>query len=436
MAKWYEYVVSIGALAGGIFGGWKVYAELSKPKEEVVPNEPFAAGVLDVQRDEPYVAGSITGSYSDVPNPVTSGATYVGPTGTGEVPGTSTLEIPLGASEFSERITPDTKTVILTAPLLYVNEDGTAVLDVQQKLTVNRSVPGGTQQSVVYVDKDGTQYNSEQEVLDAFIAKSAPPEVLAKVGGKDDYSVIEGIKSGKPVNVTNFITSRPEGFPEAKADAVSKDFQTRARALEATLSVSNPGASSSAAIPNFSRLAAVGVDLTQVDLYNVKNPAYLGTIKQGATLTAEQKNLINQSRLAIDARNMTIQEKAQIEENLKARTLTKQQVATRTKELETSGYNEAKAKATLLAHGIQVTGSLSAAQFAALEKRLGETAYACINCQTSAVKPKVDPKATTLSKCLDDKRALFLKQTGRKDFNALTQKEIAVWNQLIAACTI
>jgi hypothetical protein len=429
MKKWYEYLIAIGLVGTTAFGGWRVYGELTKPKDEAIPNEPFAAGNLDIHRD----GGSLEGSNTSL-----GGA---GPIGPGSSIGYSNTEklitVPLDSeSEFVARIGPGTKEVVVSSPFLLVQDDGSAILDGLQEVVVNRSGTGGPVQQTVWIDKTGMRYNSEQELLDAFIRASATPEILAKVGGVDDYSVITGIREGKPVNVTNIITSRPEGFPEAKPEAISKAFQTRARALEATLTISNPGGSSSAALPNFSRLAAVGTDLSNIDLYSVRNPNFLGQIKSGGgKLTDAQRILVDQARLAIDPRNITSSEQQEILRNQQIRQAEKAVLDARAKQLRASGYNEANAIASLRAQGVNVTGSLSAEQFASLERRLGPVATKlCLNCKVGQVAPTVKPTSTNLTQCLNDKRKLFLRQTGRQDFFRLTQAEIATWNRLIAGC--
>jgi hypothetical protein len=231
--------------------------------------------------------------------------------------------------------------------------------------TVNVSTPGGTVIHKQYVLPDGRVLNSEQEVLDEFIKSSFTKEVKQELAKGDGKSTIEALFAGSPINATAFITSRPESFPEAKSDT---KFLQRAQAVEPSLTVDNPGGSSNARVPNFSRLAAVSTDLTKVDLYGVQNPDFLGEIKSGqGPLTASQRILVDQQRLAIDPRNMTSSDRAEITANQQAATAEKAVINARAESLKAGGYNEPLAKAYLYEHGINVNGQLSAKQFAVLE---------------------------------------------------------------------
>jgi hypothetical protein len=338
--------------------------------------------------------------------------------------------IPLDrTSEFAAHIDPSVKEVKLTSPLIYVKDDGTAVLDAVQELVVNRVDPNNITQQTVYVDKDGTQYNSEQELFDAFIRQSSS-QALIDLQNKKNLSTLEAIQLGVPINVTNVITTRPQGFPEAKPDAISPEFQKRARALEPTLTVTNPGGSSASGLPNFSRLAAVGTDLSMVDLYNVRNPDFIGNIK-GKALTQEQQVKLDQLRLKIDPRNMTSADFELQRAKALANSLTKAQIDKRAAELSKSGYTPDKGVNYLATQGIKVTGGLSPSQFAAIEARLGPGAtQACLNC-TAKTKSITSTDKTTIGKSAQRKIDIFLKQTGRKDLLNMTPAEQFAFQRLL-----
>jgi hypothetical protein len=410
-------------------GGYAAYGYLKNKDEEPISNEPFAAGNLDITKDY----GSVTPGVTSFGNPTGANpdAQYIEE---GYTP--KELTIPLDSGEFKSRIDPSIQKIILESPLSYIS-DGGLVFDAIQKLVVNRSTAEGSTQEIVYVDAfTGKQYNSEQAILDEFIKQSVTPELLRDISEGTALSTLQAIQAGQPINVTNVITKRPEFFPEAKFDAISEAFQSRARALAATLTVTNPGGSSAAGLPNFSRLAALGTDLSQVDLYSVRNPDFLGEIKSGqGPLTAAQKILVDQARLTIDSRNMTSSDRAQIEANTKKRQAEIVATAIRSAQLIKAGYNEANAKAALLKQGINVTGSLSASQYAALEKRLGSAiSNICLSCKSTKIKPTVNPNASNLIACYNTARTNFLRQTKRNDFYKLTAKETALWNLLTSRC--
>jgi hypothetical protein len=410
-------------------GGYAAYGYLKNKEDEPISNEPFAAGNLDITKDY----GSVTPGVTSFGNPTGANpdAQYIEE---GYVP--KELTIPLDSGEFKSKIDPSIQKIILESPLTYIS-DGGLVFDAIQKLVVNRSTAEGSTQEVVYVDAfTGKQYNSEQAILDEFIKQSVTPELLRDISEGTALSTLQAIQAGQPINVTNVITKRPEFFPEAKFDAISEAFQSRARALAATLTVTNPGGSSAAGLPNFSRLAALGTDLSQVDLYSVRNPDFLGEIKSGqGPLTTAQKILVDQARLTIDSRNMTSSDRAQIEANTKKRQAEIVATALRSAQLIKAGYNEANAKAALLKQGINVTGSLSASQYAALEKRLGSAiSNVCLSCKSTKIKPTVNPGASNLAACYNTGRINFLRQTKRKDFYKLSAKETALWNLLTSRC--
>jgi hypothetical protein len=422
-----KYIFTGFSLAVVGLSGYAAYGYYSKKDEsdKPIPNEPFAAGSLDLQRDDVGINEG-GGTYNGVSTPTSAVRLD---TGVGDA---KTLVIPLDrTSEFSERIDPSVKEVKLTSPLIYIRDDGSAVLDAVQELTVNRSTPDGIKQELVYVDKEGNQYKSEQELFDAFIRQSSQQAIL-DLQQKKNLSTLESIQRGVPINVTNVITSRPEGFPEAKPDAISREFQERARALQPTLTVFNPGGSSAAGLPNFSRLAAVGTDLSQVDLYNVRNPNYIGHIK-GQPLTPDQQVKLDQLRLKIDPRNMTSSDFAEQQAAKLANALSQAQREKRAAELSKAGYTEQQAKNYLASQGIKVTGSLTAQQFAAIEARLGPGAtQACLNC-TASNKTIDTSQQTTIGKSAQEKINIFLKQTGRKDLKNLTPAEQFAFQRLLQA---
>jgi hypothetical protein len=232
--------------------------------------------------------------------------------------------------------------------------------------TVTTTDASGTRVQKVFVTADGRNL-TEQQVLDEFIKTSFDPVVRQDLEEGRNKSVLQSLFDGSPINVTNFVTERPVGFPEAKADTA---FLRRAQALKPTLTVGNPGGSSAAAVPNFSRLAAVGTDLSKVDLFGVQNPNFLGSIKTGQPLTERDRQLIAEQRAKTDPRNMTRAELDSVRKNAQSRIVEKGQIDARANSLSAAGFNEASAKAFLKSKGFNVTGSLTAAQFAALERKL------------------------------------------------------------------
>lgn len=430
MSRILNYLLTgFGLVVVGI-SGYAAYATYKSKQEtdKSIPNEPFAAGAIDIERDTGTNTGGIY-SQGGALNPTQTGADTVSPettVGTQQV-----LTIPLDrTSEFAARLTPDVKEVKLTSPLVYVKDDGTAILDAVQELVVNRTTPEGVQQSVVYVDKDGERYASEQDLFNAFIRKSSQAGIDALQRGTA-ISTLDAIKQGLPINVTNVMTSLPKEFPRAKEDAISAEFQKRARALQATLTVENPGASSASGIANFSRLAALGADLSNVDLYNVRNPNFIGKIK-GKPLTREQQIMLDQLRLKIDPRNETSSDIAERRARQELNALQQAQLKKRAQELVQQGYSESKGKNYLATQGIKVTGTLSPAQFAALEARLGPGATkACLTC--TATEKTISTEATSIGKSAQRKLEIFKKQTGRKDLNNLTPAEQFALQRLLSS---
>jgi hypothetical protein len=227
----------------------------------------------------------------------------------------------------------------------------------------------------VFVTPDGRTLTAQQ-VLAEFIGKTEVQEALGSLQAGTGKSVLQSLFDGSPINVTNFITERPLGFPVAPIDSA---FQQRAQAIGPSLRVDNPGASSVAGLPNFSRLAALGVDLSQVDLFGVNksrtnpaaNPGAFGVIKTGSgPLTPSQRAFVDAARLAIDPRNQTSAVKKEISDNIAKAQAANLERQTRTAQLTTAGFNETDAKAFLRAQGFNVTGSLTAASFAAIEQSL------------------------------------------------------------------
>jgi hypothetical protein len=228
--------------------------------------------------------------------------------------------------------------------------------------------PDGPVEKKVFITADGRQLNSEQEVLDEFIKVSISPEVVGELNAGTNKSTLDALFAGSPINVTNFITEAPKNFPKAKVDS---DFQRRAQALQPTLTVDNPGASSSSRIPNFSRLAATGVDLSKVDPFGVANPDFLSDIKDGqGPLTEAQRIAVDQQRLKTDPRNMTSSERQEIQDNRDRRAAENQVVTVRATALKEAGFDEAKAKEFLRSKGFAVRGTLTPETFANLERQL------------------------------------------------------------------
>jgi len=226
--------------------------------------------------------------------------------------------------------------------------------------------------STIYYTPEGKILSTKQEVFNDYLEKTFTPEVRGVFTNPNtkQVSTLEAIRTGKPVNVTNFLTKRPESFPAAKADTA---FLRRAQALQPTLTVGNPGASSSASVPNFSRLAALGVDLSKVDILRVQNPGFLGFIKTGqGPLTAEQKILVDQARLAIDPRNRTFAQQAEAERRQAANAAAAAARNARAKELAPS-FDEATAKAFLRSKGYNISGKLSPQTFANIEAALARS---------------------------------------------------------------
>lgn len=221
----------------------------------------------------------------------------------------------------------------------------------------------------IYFTPEGKILTNKQEVFNDFLDKTFTPEVTGVFTKSDtkQVSTLEAVRTGQPVNVTNFLTERPQFFPEAKSDTA---FLKRAQALQPTLTVGNPGGSSSAAVPNFSRLAALGVDLSKVDILKVQNPAFLGGIKSGqGPLTTAQKIAIDQERLRIDPRNMTSSDFRAIEANKASAAAASAARTARAAELKT-GFNEVKARAFLKSKGFNVQGDLTPQTFANIEAAL------------------------------------------------------------------
>jgi len=225
--------------------------------------------------------------------------------------------------------------------------------------------------STIYYTPEGKILTSKQEVFSDYLDRTFTPEVRGVFTSPNtkQVSTLEAIRTGKPVNVTNFLTERPENFPVAKADTA---FLRRAQALQPTLTVGNPGASSSAAVPNFSRLAALGVDLSKVDILKVQNPRFLGSIKTGqGPLTAEQKILVDQARLAIDPRNRTFAQQAEAERRQAANAAAAAARNARAKAL-TPGFDQVTAKAFLKSKGYNFSGTLTPQTFANIEAALAK----------------------------------------------------------------
>jgi hypothetical protein len=410
------YAISLFGIAVVALSGYAAYAYYVRPKNEQksIPNEPFAAKALDIQKDY----GTTSEGSTTLGSPETTGVS-VGTSGTGLVQDTNpqVLEIPLDrSSEFAGKLNPDVKTVKLTSPLVYVDEYGRPYA-AYQSLTVNRATPDGVKTTTEYVDEKGNTYKSEQDLFNAFIQQSSAQGLKDLESGKN-LSVIDSINQGIPINVTNVLTKLPESFPKAKPDAISVEFQRRAQAIGKTLTAENPGGSSAAGVANFSRLAALGADLSQVDLYNVRNPDFVGKVS-ATGLTPKQQEIIDRLRAG---KGYTSQELAEVKANEARRAQEIAQTTARAKELTNAGYTEEKGVAYLASQGIKVNGSLTAQQFAGLEAKLGTGAtQACLNCSPNQT-TKLNISSADQQKVVQN----FLKQTGRKDLSNLTVQELYV----------
>lgn len=235
--------------------------------------------------------------------------------------------------------------------------------------TITTNTGDGVMVEEVFVTDDG-RVLTPQQVLTEFINTAEVQEGLGSLQAGTGKSVLQSLFDGSPINITNFLTERPLGFPKAPIDS---EFQRRAQALGPGLTVSNPGASSAAGIPNFSRLAALGVDLSEVDLFGVQNPEFLRDIKSGTgPLSPAEKALVQEQVTRNDPRNFTFADKKEISDNIAARKSEKLREAERSSQLTAAGFNEADAKAFLKSKGFNVQGSLTAGQFVAIERSLAE----------------------------------------------------------------
>jgi hypothetical protein len=245
-------------------------------------------------------------------------------------------------------------------------------------------------------------------------------------------NTIEALLAGKPVNTTNFITERPTFFPEAPIDS---EFQSRAQALQRTLTASNPGSSSNAEIANFSRLAAVGTDLSQVDLFGVQNPDFAGFIKTGqGPLTNTQKQALDQIRLSIDPRNMTSSDFEEIRRNQAKRAAEKEALAMEVAALRRAGLTPDIAREILNKFGFAVRGEVTLELFATLNDRFSQLQPQNIQKEISAarqfdVQKNLDSAIATFAGAGSRNQAIdslkiFLAQTGRSDLNNLAPAEL------------
>jgi hypothetical protein len=432
MAKWYEILIPVLSIGGGA-GALFLFRDkiFGTKEEEPIPNEPFAAGLLDINSER----GTLESSPGSISSAGPSASSVGSDNLTEELPEgrVRVITVPIDSeAELIQRLDPSIQQVNIEAPETFVSDDGQFLIDAIQQLQVFRNQDGTTTEQTVFL-LDGKQFNSRQELLDEFIRLAAPPEELAAISGQS-ISTLDALRTGAPIDATAFLTSRPDFFPEAAPDAISTEFQRRARALESTLTVSNPGGSSVAGIPNFSRLAAVGTDLSKVDLYSVQNPDFLGSIKSGqGPLTAEQRRLVDQQRLAIDPRNQTSSDRLEIARNQAINAVQRELREQRAAQITKAGFDEQAAKALLLSKGLRVTGGLTANQFAALEARLGTSLVKeCINCDLGKIQsPSVPATLDGVSLAERQKIESFLRQTGRTDLSNLSIVERTVLNRVL-----
>jgi hypothetical protein len=307
------------------------------------------AGSQGVQPAEPE---GLTTRGPDAPLATGGGGTIHGPATTTQIPGGVIFsEDPQVAIQQIKDLAEQANSQLTEAQL--------ALTEVRPQ-TITTNTDGTARTREIFVAPDGKQYQSKQAVLDAFIKESLTPDVLKSIEKNTGVSVLEALRTGQPINPSAFITKRPDAFPEAKSDTA---FLRRAQALQPTLTADNPGGSSNASVPNLSRLAAVGTDLSKVDIFNVQNKSFLGEIKSGqGPLTEAQKILVNAERKRIDPRNQTVQENAQISANIEAQRREAEKELAQARALEASGFTEAAAKAKLLKSGIAVRGGLTTLQ--------------------------------------------------------------------------
>jgi hypothetical protein len=412
-------IAAVGSALAMYFGGKKVIEAYAQSNDPVI--SPVEAGLVSIENEDSDPSGSISSG-----GPVN---------GEGDFDNSSRVVIPLDETEeFSRKIGSGTVEVVFEAPELFVStEDGQIVPTVRNEI-ITRNDGNGQTTSTVYVDQFGNTFNSQQELLDAAVKIS--DEVNSELQDGRALSLIEALMAGKPVNTTNFITERPVEFPEAKIDS---EFQRRAQALGATLTADNPGANSAARIANFSRLAALGTDLSKVDIFGVQNPDFISSIKTGqGPLTQDQKQLLDQVRLSIDPRNMTSKDYEQIRKNQANRAAEKTALEKEVAALKASGLTLTAAKKILNQFGFAVTGPVTYELFATLNDRFGEVAPVSGTSLNQAEKfdamKSIETAVTKVAGSASRSQQIdnlknFLARTGRSNLDNLAPAELFALNR-------
>jgi len=243
--------------------------------------------------------------------------------------------------------------------------------------------PGLQPAPAVVVTTEVAKQQQQQIYEDTGVQKIVLPKTEAEFfttpNPKDTFTElpkinVQGFQVAQPNSTTAFLTEKD--LPNKKVPVT--EFDKRAVALAPTLSVSNPGQSSAANVTNFSRLAALGQDLSKVDILNVQNPEFLGEIKSGqGPLTEAQKRLV--AAQVVAANNKTtggkqtvdqyLAERAQISQNQTASSVKAAEIDAMARSLSKS-FTEKGAKANLKALGYNHTGSLTVQQYAAILWRI------------------------------------------------------------------
>lgn len=420
-------------LAALVFGPKlaEAFASVRNNNDPVI--DPIDSGVLTVQGTGP----SSGGSAASIPGLSSNDGSIeeLGQLDLDAIPRRVTVPFD-EQSEFFSRIGPQTTEIVLEAPELFVSTESGQIVPTVRSEVITRNEGGQITQQTVFVDQFGNTFNSEQELLQAAVRIS--DEVNAELQSGTSISVIEALLAGKPVNTTNFLTERPTVFPIAEIDS---DFQRRAQALAPSLTASNPGASSSSRVANFSRLAALGTDLSEVDIFGVQNPDFLGEIKTGqGPLTDSQKQLLDNVRLSIDPRNMTSSDFEEIRRNQERRRQEKAALDAEVAALRRAGLTPDIARQILNEFGFAVRGEVTLELFATLNDRFSSS-------QASQVTAKInDAKRFDVQKNLESATATFagagsrnqaianlqtfLRQTGRTNLNNLAPAELFALTRL------
>jgi hypothetical protein len=421
-----ESIIWIGAAAATaaaafIFGPGRIKKAFASKEHNDPVIDPVEAGVIEFTPRPDIESGGISSS---------GGNSSFESDDSGVSQELTRVVIPLDEpSEFYTTFNPGVKEVVFESPQLFVSTETGQIVPTIKTEILTKNVDGVQQQQTVYIDQFGNTFGSKQELLDAAVKIS--DAVNSELQQGNALSLIEALAAGKPVNTTNFITERPVEFPEA---AIDSEFQRRAQALGATLTSDNPGASSAARIANFSRLAALGTDLSKVDIYGVQNPDFLGGIKTGqGPLTTAQKQLLDQVRLSIDPRNMTSSDFEEIRKNQAKAAAEKEALAKEVAALKASGLTLDQAKKILNQFGFAINGPVTYELFATLNDRFGEVQASSPTVsaaqQYDATKNLQQAVATAAGSSQTGSQAqsqlkTFLAQTGRTNLDNLAPAEL------------